>query len=335
MTPIRTLTSTVALCIAAAPALAETPKVMADIAPVHSLVARVMQGVGAPDLLLPPGASPHDFALRPSDAARLADADLVVWVGHGLTPWLEAPLDTLASDAVTLELLETEGWPKLAFRVDANFADDHDDHDPHDGEDHDDHEDHDGHDDHEDDHGATGEDAHAHDHSGTDPHAWLDPAVAAVWLDHVAAALSAADPDNADAYRANAAAGQAEYAAMRAAVTARMAPLAGRSYLVPHDGYQYFEVAFGLPASGAIALSDAATPGPARIAELRDLVQSGAITCILSDPQTSEGWTDVLRDATTARTALADPIGGAIATGPDLYPALIAALADALENCLQ
>ena len=36
---------------------AEVPNVVADIAPVHSLVARVMEGVGTPDLIIPPGAS--------------------------------------------------------------------------------------------------------------------------------------------------------------------------------------------------------------------------------------------------------------------------------------
>ncbi|MDX1744253.1 MAG: zinc transporter, partial [Ruegeria sp.] len=40
--------------------MADVPNVAADIAPVHSLVARVMEGVGTPDLIVPPGASPHE-----------------------------------------------------------------------------------------------------------------------------------------------------------------------------------------------------------------------------------------------------------------------------------
>jgi len=89
---LRTLT--LALCPAVA--FAEAPTVVTDIAPIHSLTAMVMQGVGTPELLLPPNADPHNFALRPSDAANLADADVIVWVGHALSPWLEAPLETLA-----------------------------------------------------------------------------------------------------------------------------------------------------------------------------------------------------------------------------------------------
>ena len=72
------------------------PRVAADIAPVQSIAARVMAGVGEPGLILPPGASPHGYALRPSEARLLQDADLVVWVGPALTPWLADPIATLA-----------------------------------------------------------------------------------------------------------------------------------------------------------------------------------------------------------------------------------------------
>ena len=80
----------------AAPLRAEPPRVLTDIAPVHSLVASVMSGVATPDLLLPPGIAPHDYALRPSDAARIAESDLIFWVGPGLTPWLAEGLATVA-----------------------------------------------------------------------------------------------------------------------------------------------------------------------------------------------------------------------------------------------
>ena len=85
----RTLTALSAMtALMGTTAMAEVPNVAVDIAPVHSLVARVMAGVGAPDLIIPAGASPHEYALRPSDAAALQDADLVFWVGEGLSPWL-------------------------------------------------------------------------------------------------------------------------------------------------------------------------------------------------------------------------------------------------------
>lgn len=282
-------------------AFAEVPKVMTDIAPIQSLVARVMQGVGSPDVVLPPGASPHDYSFRPSDAERLAQADLIIWIGPRLTPWLADPIDTLAPTAARLELLTTTGWTALPQRMDAAFAD-------------------------------------GDDPAGIDPHAWLDPSNAAVFMTLIAQTLSAADPEHAAAYAANAAAASGEMASLKAATLATLAPFAGGTFITPHDGYQYFETAFGMPAMGAISLTDASTPGPARIAELQAKVASGDVTCVLTDPQTSPEWTEVLRDGSIAKTAMVDPDGGSQAAGLDsleaLYPAIIRQIAAGLAECL-
>ncbi len=306
------LRTTTLFLILSTAAVAEVPKVITDIAPIQSLVARVMQGVGTPDVLLPPGASPHDFSLRPSDADRLAQADLIIWVGHALTPWLEEPVETLAPDAAKLELLDTTGWTMLPVRTDPAFA--------------------------EDEPQEESEQDHDHADSGTDPHAWLDPSNAAVFMTLIAQSLATADPANAATYTANAQAAQGEMAALKAETLALLAPFAGGTYIVPHDAYQYFETAFAMPAAGAISLTDASTPGPARVAELQDKVAHGAITCVLTDPQTSPEWTDVLREGSIAKTAFVDPDGSSQAEGLEsleaLYPTIIRQLAAGLADCL-
>ncbi|MDG0986181.1 MAG: zinc ABC transporter substrate-binding protein, partial [Paracoccaceae bacterium] len=133
-------------------AIADVPNVTVDIAPVHSLVARVMEGVGSPKLIIPAGASPHEYSLRPSEAKSLQDADMVFWMGEDLAPWLEKSIETLARDAEIVTLLEESGTKLLDFREGALFEEhDHDDHDEHDDHDDDkDHDDHDEHDDHDD-----------------------------------------------------------------------------------------------------------------------------------------------------------------------------------------
>jgi zinc transport system substrate-binding protein len=183
-----------ALLLLPAMARAEVPVVAVDIAPVHSLVARVMQGVGTPDLVIPSGASPHGYAMRPSEARSLSRADLVVWVGPALTSWLAEPLDALAPKARKLALIEAEGISLLAFREGVAFGEGGHDHghadaghdeDGHDEDGHDDHGHEDeahadaGHDDHghdEDAHDEAGHDDHgqdedAHDEDGHDDHA--------------------------------------------------------------------------------------------------------------------------------------------------------------------
>ncbi len=100
------------LCASAAlarPAIAEVPVVVTDIPPVHGLVAAVMEGVGEPVLLLERGASEHSYQLRPSQAAALAEAGLVVWIGPELTPWLDEALEATSGEGAVLGLLAAEG----------------------------------------------------------------------------------------------------------------------------------------------------------------------------------------------------------------------------------
>ena len=340
-------------------AFAEVPQVATDIAPVHALVAQVMGDLGEPALIVRPGASPHGYAMRPSEAAALNGADLVVWIGEGLTPWLEGPVETLGDGAAVLELMSVEGTILHDYREGATFAaHDHGDHEGHDheaagheaaeGHDHDHDHDHEkveagkaeaqGHDhDHDHDHDHA-EDSHAgdhagHDHSGADAHAWLDPANGRVWLGAIAAELARLDPENAATYAANAAAGQDGLTALEAELQAELAPLAGRGFVVFHDAYQYFERRFGLQAAGAISFSDASTPSAGRIAELRDAVETLGARCVFAEPQFSRGLVDSVF-ADRATVGLLDPLGQNLTPGADLYPQVLRGMAAAFKTCL-
>ncbi|MBE0412174.1 zinc ABC transporter substrate-binding protein [Yoonia sp.] len=315
---------TIAASLLAGTALADVPRVAADIAPVHSLVARVMDGLGAPDLIIDSGASPHEYALRPSQAAALQNADIVFWVSPDLTPWLDGAIAALAGDAQSVTFLDIPGTRVLPFREGALFeAHDH-------GNDaNDDHADEDDHDDH-----ADEADHDDHDHGAADPHAWLSPDNAAVWLNTIAASLSAADPDNAGAYFANAAAGRAELATLSAEVANILDPLQDRNFIVFHDAYQYFEQAFDFPATGAISMSDAREPSPARIAEIRGIIADRDVTCILSEPQFNPGRVALVLDGSGAQTAVLDPLGSDLEPGAGLYPRMIRNLATTLADCL-
>jgi zinc transport system substrate-binding protein len=171
--------------LASTPALAEVPTVVTDIPPVHALVAEVMGDLGQPELLLGKGADEHDFQLRPSQAAAVADADLVVWIGPELTPWLGSALEIRPEGAARLDLLHA---PETEVRQYGEPG--HDEHD-HEAEGHDD--------------AAEDEDEHeGHAHDGIDPHAWLDPGNGKAWLGLIAARLAELDPENAATYAANA-----------------------------------------------------------------------------------------------------------------------------------
>lgn len=300
---------------------AETPSVATDIAPVHSLVAKIMEGVGTPDLIVQSGASPHSYSLRPSEAEALQAADIVFWVSEGLTPWIEGSIEALAGDAESVELLESKGTTQLEFREGAMFEKHSDPHD----EDED-------HEEHDEEHEEDEEDEH--DHEGHDPHAWLDPQNASVWLDVIASSLAALDPGHADTYAANATKGKTELKALISDIDAEIDHFRGTNFIVFHDAYQYFEHRFDISAVGSIRLGDAADPSPARIKEIRDTVAELGISCVFSEPQFNTGMVQTVFQGTEARAGVLDPLGSDLTPGPDLYPQLIRNLAANLTSCL-
>lgn len=323
--------SMTALCLLATQASADVPNVSTDIAPVHSLVARVMQGVGEPTLLMQQGASPHGYSLRPSDAQALQNSDLLVWVGEDLTPWLEKAIESLAPDAHSLELLHSEGTNILNFRESPVLAG-HGDHGDHHDQDHDEkHDDH--HEKHEEKHHDHGHDDHGHDHDGADPHAWLAPENAIVWLNAIAEELSEIDPANAEIYAMNAEVGATEISAAIDEVSALLAPYSDARFVVFHDAYQYFETSFDLTVTGAIQLSDAQAASAGRLTELRDEIKEHGVSCVFAEPQFNDSLVKSVAPEGT-KTGILDPLATDIPLGSALYTTWLRGLANSVKDCL-
>ncbi len=284
--------------LAALPALAEVPAVVADIAPVQSLVAKVMDGLGDPLTLVDQGADPHSHQLRPSQARALAGADLVIRIGPELTPWLDRTLAG-ATDARVVMLLSAEGTIRRTFT------------------------------------GADG-DAAAHDHAGTDPHAWLDPRNAKVWTVLIRDALIAADPANEAAYRANADRALADLDRLDRNAATTLAPAAGQPIIMGHDAYGYFADRFGLKIAGTVTAGDAAGAGAAHLSSLRALLAGGKVRCLFPEVGDDPNQAAALLEGTATRLGPAlDPEGVMTERGQDLYGALIRELAQSIADCVE
>lgn len=291
----------ITLLLTATPALAEVPAVVTDIPPIHSLAAQVMGDLGQPVLLLARGADEHDFQLKPSQAGAVADADLVVWIGPELTPWLESALEARPEGAAALALLDAQGTMVRGY-----------------GEGHED----------------EGHDDVGHDHGSEDPHAWLDPDNARAWLGLIAAELSRLDPGNAATYQANAMAAGEGVAALDAEVVAILAPVKGRPIVSFHDAFGYFGDHYGLSFVGSIALGDAASPGAARLAELRGELEAGGVVCIFPEIQHDPALVSQMAEGTAVKIGGAlDPVGSSLEVGPGAYAALLTGLARTIADC--
>lgn len=312
----------------ASSARADVPVVVATIKPLHALAAGVMAGVGTPDLLVQGAASPHDYALKPSDARLLDRAGVVIWAGPGVESFMPRIIDGLAGKARTLAMIDAPGVKPLPIREGGVWEPhehahgDHDDHD-HEGHGHEEH----GHDDH-------GHEDHDHDHGAMDGHVWLSPANARAMVAEIAHVLAEADPEHAARYRDNAAAYDARLAKLDQTVTAELAPVKTRPFIVFHDAYQYFETAYGLAGVGSVTLNPEQPPGARRITELRQRITDGGVACVFAEPQFDPRLVKTLIEGTSARNAVLDPVGADLAPGPDAYPELITALARSMTDCL-
>ena len=317
------------------PANAEI-KVVASIKPIHSLVSYLMDGVGKPDLIVDGYASPHGFALKPSHAKMLQNADLIFWVGEDLENFLEKPLNSIAKKAEKIELLEIKELTKLKFR-ERNIFDEHDDHGHDDHakkeDDHDDH-DHDkeGHkeDDHDDhDHDEHGHEGHAH--GEYDPHIWLDPMNAKVILSEMAEHLIENDQKNEAKYEANLKKAHKDLDKLTKKVKSEL----NKDFksIVFHDAYQYFEKRFDINVLGAFTVNTDVMPGAEQLAEIREIIEHDKVSCVFSEPQFNPDIIKAVAKDMNIQTGVIDPLGATLNPGKDLYFDLISNMSKSFKGC--
>jgi len=304
------------LALWATPSVAAEPKVVVTIKPLHALVSQVMAGVGVPVLLVKGLASPHTYALRPSEARAVNAADLFVRMSETVEPFTARLVRSLPDSVEVVTLQEAPRVMLLSRR-----------HGHADGD--------------EDNHGRDRDHEHGHSPShapgandAVDGHAWLDPDNAAAMVDRIALALSAKDPAHAALYKANARALEDKLTALAAELGRDLEPIASRPYIVFHDATQYLESRYGLNVVGSISVSPEVPASGKRLTELRRKIDELGAVCVFSEPQFDTRLVENLIEGTAARSGTLDPEGGRLEPGPDLYFALMRQLAGDLKGCL-
>jgi zinc transport system substrate-binding protein len=293
--------------------LAEPLRVVVTSKPAHSLVATVMEGVAVPDLLVEGAASPHTYAMRPSDATKVNRARIFVRVSPALEPFTIKLVQALPRSVVVLTLADAQGLTRLSRRTGGAFESRPK--------------------------GGHGDDTHAgHTHAAdpdqTDPHVWLDPENAKAMVRAVAVALATASPADARRFAANAASLSARIDLMTADIARELAPVASRPFLMLHDAYQYFEHRFGLTAIGSVLIDPGEQPSARRLAGLRRSVRGLDAVCVFAEPAHQPRIVASITEGTTARTAILDPEGLSLPAGPALYLELMRKLASSMRACL-
>ncbi|MFR9720592.1 zinc ABC transporter substrate-binding protein ZnuA [Aeromonas diversa] len=273
-------------------------EVLATLKPIAFIAAAITRDVAEPEVLLPTGASPHDFALRPSDLRRLKEADLVIWVGPELESFLVKPL---ADQQSVLTLLTLPGLP--VHRYAEGEAHDHDEHDGH------------------------------HHHGNLDPHIWLGPDLAGPIARAIAARLGALDPTNAARYQGNLVRFEQALAAKDAQVREKMKPVQQKGYFVFHDAYGYWERHYGMQSRGHFTVSPDRRPGAKTLVTIRRALEQHQARCVFAEPQFRPDVIESVVRNTGARVLLLDESGGSYPVGPDAYLNWMDGMANAFSAC--
>jgi zinc transport system substrate-binding protein len=310
--------------IAASGAAADELKVTVTIKPIHALVAQVMDGVATPALLVQGAASPHNYALKPSDAKTLNKTDVFFRVSENVEPFTRKIVTALPASVRTVTLADAPGIELLDVRSGETFET-HDHDNEHATPEHGAHQ----HGEHEHGHAPSIRDGHIRD-----GHIWLDPRNASKMIAEIARVLSESSPADAEKFKANAARAESALVTLEADLARELAPIDGKPYVVFHDAYQYFERRFGLSPVGSITVSPDAQPSAKRLTQIRRKLTALSASCVFGEPQFQPKLVAAVTEGTSARPGTLDPEGALVEPGPNAYAALLKNLALGLKACL-
>lgn len=245
-------------------------QVLASIKPL-ALIAQEVAGDQADVItLLPITASPHNYPLKMSDHKRLRSADLVLWVGPELESFLARPLGNLGVDKlITSYELAGLHWPD-------EVASDH---------------------------------QHSnHQHSGKDPHIWLNPRNAVVISQELAARLAQLQPESAAIFRANAQRFATSVQLLDEQLSQELAPVKKVGFAVYHEGYAHFVGHYGLHQVAYVTYTPERRPGARHLQELRKVLTKEG-KCLFMEPYYKAQGMEAMAKTLNLHIGLLDPIG--------------------------
>jgi zinc transport system substrate-binding protein len=271
-------------------------RVVVTLPPLDGLVRPLLPAEATLKVLIPPGRSEHGYEPTVEDIMAIEQADLVVLVGTGLEPSIDAalrkrprPYRHEARLGVILGLEDSHGGHG------------HDEH-AHDEHAHSDHE-------HEDQ-----ADPHAHDHASTvDPHVWLDPILVQQAMPEIARLVKASvaesglgDPASVDQ---SLAAQIARISEIDAAYRRELAPLAGRAIITHHAAFGRLADRYGLRVVEVIRPIEGAEPTPENIAQVSESIMKERVLAIFIEPQFDARGAQLIAERTRVKLGTLDPLG--------------------------
>ena len=283
------------------------------------------------NILMPYSADPHSFEASPQDAKKIADADLVFYVGlkYESTGVVELLENSVSSENMLIEVgasinpieFSEEGHDdhKGHDHGDEKHEDDDDDHEGHDhgdekhedddddhkGHDHgdekheddDDHEGHDDHEKHEDD-----DDHEGHDHGIYDPHFWFDPMRVSLAAELIKNELIKNDSANESSYASSAESFVNQLLTLDQNISAMIdaIPAQNKKIITTHEALGYLESRYGVEVLTTLIPSVDSEDGitPKSLKKVIDTIEKNHIEVMFLEAETSSQYTKTIEQET-------------------------------------
>ncbi|OCL17865.1 zinc ABC transporter substrate-binding protein [Gilliamella sp. wkB72] len=275
--------------------------VISSVRPIGFITEAIASGVTNTDILLPDGASPHTYSLKPSDLAKIKNADLIIWVGEDMEVFMPTVLKNV-DEHKQIELMDVSEIKSL---LKTNH---HDEEIPHDDND--------------------------HHHGEYDEHIWLSPKIAKIIAKSIHDKLIKLYPNKVQLLDANLNEFITNLSETEQNIAKKLISVQNRGYFVFHDAYGYFESQFGLKNLGSFTINPAVQPGVQTVYAIQKKLAEHQAVCVFREPQFSPAVIKKLVNGTNVKIGELNPLGTGIIVEKGAYSHFLLTLTQELLDCL-
>jgi zinc transport system substrate-binding protein len=244
--------------------------IVTSVFPLLEFAGAVSGERGEVSLLLPPGAEIHTWRPRPSDIIRLSSADLFIYVGADLEPWLHDLLKSVRNP--NLRVLEASRGIPLIDEEDIVHS------------------------------------AHEHNHEVQDPHIWLDFKNDQRIVDKIAAVLSEMDPEGSLVFKRNAFIYKEKLRILDQKFKDGLMDCVHRTIILAgHGAFGYIARSYNLRQISLYGLSPDSRPTPKKLIKVVELAKKYRIKVIFFEIRVRDELAKVLAEEVGARTLVLNP----------------------------
>ena len=291
--------------------------VVTSIKPLGFIASSIADGVTDTEIIVPTGASPHDYNLKPSDVQKLKSAELIFWIGKDVDAFLEKSIHQVDQQNV-LAIADITGVKELLTKSEHHHHDEHESHEhSHDHA-------HDGHHHEVDENGLT-----------INWHVWYSPEISKLAAAQLADKLAEKYPSQKAKITENLANFNRTLDEQSAKIKGQLAAYQDKGFYVFHDAYGYFNDAYGLKQTGAFTINPLVAPGAQTLAHIKEEIEAHKVSCIFAEPQFTPKVIDTLSKNTGVHVGRLDPIGDGISLGKNAYGNFMQFTADSYAECLR